>query len=203
MKFSDVKSFRDIYLKYVEVTNVPDDVRSGLDIEDMEEPLFGLIYVDHEYGITLRIFGNKNTYIDTDALLVRSAGFGDMEFKVIDDKLLDSTGEKIKQVKNYYIDEELEITREDKKIDKFRHSDFPDDVLTVLPTNAEFEQIWVRLEYRADQDNIYFGKVLNESTIIEDYKVGTMVAVEYFKDLDNDREVLVLRGILKENKKED
>ena len=203
MKYIDCKNFRDLYLKYVEVSNVPDEVKSGLDIEDLKEPYLGFIYVDHEVGVTLRIYGNATNYIDTDALLVRSAAFGDMEFKIIDEKLIDPDGTKIDAIRNYYIDEELERIRVDKKLDNFRHSDFPDDVLVILPADTAFENLWVRLEFRADQDDIYFGKLLTSSEVLDAYKANMDVAVQYFKDLDKDKEVLVLRGILKESKDEE
>lgn len=202
MKYIECKCFRDLYLKYVEVSNVSDEIKSGLDIEDLTEPYFGFVYIDHEYGLTLRIFGNATNYIDTDELLVRSEGFGDMNFKVIDESLLAPTEEKkerLDRTKSYYIDEELERVRQDKKLDSFRHSDFIDDVKVILPAEAGFETLWVRLEFRADQDDIYFGKLLNSSELLDAYKVGLNVAVQYFKDYEKDKDVLVLRGILKEN----
>ena len=202
MKYTECKNFRDLYLKYVEVSNVSDEIKSGLDIEDLEEPYLGFLYVDHEFGVTLRIYGNRTNYIDTDALLVRSAGFGDMDFKLIDEKLIDKDGTKIDAIRNYYIDEELERIRNDKKLDNFRHSDFPDDVLVVLPADTAFENLWVRLEFRADQDDIYFGKLLHSSEVLDAYQVGKDVAVQYFKDLEKDKEVLVLRGLLKDTKEE-
>lgn len=193
MKFKEFKDFRNCSLKLVEISNIPQKIKKGLKIENLEEPLIGILYIDYECGISLRILGNADQTIEDEMLIARAETFDNMIFKIISNSKYNKELEKIKE--NYYKDEKINELREIKELDKFRNQEFPDDVVAILPIeNIGNEQMWCRLFLKTNKENLYVGRLLNSSDYNKNYQVGSYVGITDYKR--DGTHILLINGLV-------
>ncbi len=195
MKYEDFKSFKDCDRRIYKVTNIPAELKKGLNLDKYKEPLYGIIYHDYECGATFRVLGNSDTFISDEILLIRSESFEGLDFEEFE-----GTNEIRKVLKNEieknYYDENLNILLKDSKLDRFRYKEFPFDVKTLLVTGNNVEEVWVRLITRIkDDDNCYVGQLLNDSNYDKEYSAGTVVGLKFYKEEKG--EALNIIGIMK------
>ena len=72
MEFKDFKNFREYDRKFVKVTNLSKDLKKSLKIEKLQEPIYGILYIDIECGVSLRILGDEKTEIKDVRMLKNS-----------------------------------------------------------------------------------------------------------------------------------
>ena len=195
MKISEFKSFRDFDRKFVKITNVNNKDKVRLKLDNLKEPWYGILYIDEECGISLRVLGNEDNFIKDKGILLRADVFDDIDFEIFDGtnelkNVLDN------QINKYYYSDKYEELLSDKKLDKFRHEFFPNDVKTLLILDNQLEQMWVRLTMKTDQKDLYVGKLLNTSYYKKkEYYQGQDVAIKYYKNENN--EELIIQGKVK------
>lgn len=133
MRFNEFKNIEDYDRKIFKITNLSDSIKKGLKIDKLDEPFYGVLYVDYECGITCRIYRNNTIYIKDELLLIRKNNFEDLNFDKFEN-LNENDKEVLNQINNSYYDEVLSELLEDKRLNKFRHEDFLYDVQVFLPT---------------------------------------------------------------------
>ena len=193
MKFKEFKNFRDYDRKLVKITNVDENLKKGLKIEDLSEPIYGILYIDRQCGVSLRITGNETTDYKDIMLIVRSNMFNEMNFEIFDGN--DFMKEILKQINEGYYDDNFNELLYDKKLDKYRHEDFPNDVEAMLPSDEQPEKMWVRLFMKTKEENLYVADLLDDSFFNKSYTVGKKVAVVLYKEADF--EGLIINGLVK------
>lgn len=199
-------SFRDYDKKFVLVKNtgnllerlLPEEEIEGNDLPtQIKEPFYGLMYIDHECGVTLNVLGNvenKDLYVETIRLIARSDSLENAEFKIIDDKEYLYSKKALEKLDVYYENKNVNETRNEELLDKFRHPFFPDDVEVILPTEKGLEQMWARLMLKTNQDNLYVGELLNTSNVDEKYQTGRAAALVYYTE--GDEPLLIINGLV-------
>lgn len=175
MLFKDFKSFRDYDRKFVKVTNVDSKYKKKSYIENLNEPLYGILYIDRTCGTTLRIVGDTNTKIEDSIILLRASMFGNMQFEVFEGT--DYLKETLDNINDVYYDDKRNEILEDTDLDEFRYENFPEDVIAILPDEKKLERMWTRLVSKTNQDNLYIAELLDDSYYDKDYKTGEKVAV--------------------------
>lgn len=193
MKFKDFKSFRDYDRKFVKVTNLDEATKKGLKIDKLTEPIYGILYIDRECGATLRITGNSTTEYTDIMIIDRAGSFNDAEFELFEGNPF--MEEILKQINEGYYDDNLNELLNDKKLDKYRHELFPNDVMAILPNEQQPEQMWVRLFMKTKEKDLYIAELLDNSFFDKSYTTGKKVAVVLHKD--GDFEGLIINGLIK------
>lgn len=193
MKFRDFKSFRDYDRKIVKITNVNEDLKKGLKITELAEPIYGILYIDRQCGASLRITGNDNIEYKDIMLIVRSGQFNDMNFEIVDGN--DFTKKILDQINEGYYDDNFNELLYDKRLDKYRHEDFPNDVEAILPSDEQPEKMWVRLFMKTKEENLYVAELLDDSFFNKLYTAGKKVAIVLYKK--EDFEGLIINGLVK------
>ena len=193
MKFKDFKSFRDYDRKIVKITNVDEDLKKGLKIEELTEPIYGILYIDRQCGTSLRITGNENTEYNDIMLIVRSGQFNEMNFEIFEGN--EFTKKILDQIDEGYYDDNFNELLYDKRLDKYRHNDFPNDVEAILPSDNQPEKMWVRLFMKTKEENLYVAELLDDSFFNKSYTTGKKVAVVLYKE--GDFEGLIINGLVK------
>ncbi|MCD7950529.1 MAG: hypothetical protein LUG12_09760 [Erysipelotrichaceae bacterium] len=84
MKITEFKSYRDIDRKYVKIRNVDKRTIKNLKLKKLIEPFVGIIYLDQECGISLRILGDENQILDDVMLIVRCDAAINFDFEIYD-----------------------------------------------------------------------------------------------------------------------
>ena len=129
-------------------------------------------YIDHECGFTFEIIGlaKKNIFglkiiqiIENNSLKLRSGNNANAEIKILNYEDYPMFHNKINNInKIYYYGEDIENTRKNRLIDKFRYNENPDDVQVLLfSKDLNPEVVWVRLKSEIDK-NRFTGTLLNE-----------------------------------------
>ena len=194
MEIKEFKSFRDYDRKFVKVTNIGAETKKSLKIEKIEEPIFGVLYIDKSNGITLRILGNETSEIKDEVILLRANAFGKANFEIFkgNDYLKDVLNNQINKL---YYDKNREELLADKNLDEFRHEEYPDDVMAILPNDNQPESIWVRLLKKTNEDNLYIAKLLDDSHVDKNYFAGITVALILYDE--DDFKGLIINGLVK------
>lgn len=194
MEIKEFKSFRDYDRKFVKVTNIGAETKKSLKIEKIEEPIFGVLYIDKSNGITLRILGNETSEIKDEVILLRANAFGKANFEIFkgNDYLKDVL---YTQINKLYYDKNREELLADKNLDEFRHEEYPDDVMAILPNDNQPESMWVRLLKKTDEDNLYIAKLLDDSYVDKNYFAGITVALMLYEE--DDFKGLIINGLVK------
>ena len=193
MKYKDFKNFRDYDRKFVKVTNLYPSVKKSLQIQKLDDPLYGILYIDRECGTSLRITGNETSNIDVTALIVRADSFKDADFEDFEGNHLMKV--ILSQINENYYDEQLNELLNDKLLDEFRNEDFPNDVLAILPNEEQPEKMWVRLIMKTKEENLYVAELLDDSYFDKQYTTGKKVALVFYEG--NDFKGLIINGLVK------
>ena len=193
MKFQDFKSFREYDRQFVKVTNIDKRYIKSLKIEKLQEPIYGILYLDKVCGVTLRVLGDAKTEIKDKMLLLRRDCFEEIDFEVFEgtDFLNDILQN---QISGYY-DDKLNALLSAKELDEFRYEEFPLDVLAILPSEKQSEQMWVRLVMKTNQENVYIAELLDDSYFDKKYTNGKKVALVYYAK--DDFKGLIINGLVK------
>lgn len=194
MEFKEFRSFRDYDRKFVKVTNIDDSIKKSLKIDKLIEPIIGILYIDEMCGVTLRILGNEKVELNDIGIILRADSFGKANFNVYEgnDFLKDVLMNQINQI---YYDKKRNDLLSDKKLDEFRHEEYPDDVLAILPNDGQPEKMWVRLFMKTNENNIYVAELLDDSYIDKKYVKGKKVILVLYEK-DNFRD-LIINGFVK------
>ena len=193
MKFKEFKNVRDYDRKIVKVTNIDEKLKKDLKIEELSEPIYGILYIDRQCGSSLRITGNETKQYKDIMLIVRSGQFAEMNFEIFPGD--DFTKKVLNEINEGYYDDNLNELLLDKKLDKYRHEDFPNDVMAILPNEKQPEQMWVRLFMKTKEKDLYVAELLDNSFFNKSYTAGKKVAVVLYKE--GDFEGLIINGLVK------
>ncbi len=193
MKFKEFKNFREYDRKFVKVTNIDEKTKKGLKIDELDEPIYGILYIDKQCGTTLRITGNDKIDYKEYMLLARADSFHDMEFEIFDGT--DYLKEILEQINETYYDDNLNELLYDKNLDEFRHEEFPNDVIAILPNDEQPEKMWVRLFMKTKQENLYVAELLDDSFVNKTYTTGKKVALVLYEE--KDFRGLIINGLVK------
>ena len=133
MKIVDY-SFREIDKKIIKLNDK--DLIKDL---NLSIPYYGIIYIDHLKGISLRIIGDDNTsLIMGEGYILRYDDIKDIEVEFSDYKDKDLV---YKWVDSYYTDRDILYTRNITEIDIFRLPSNPD----IVEVKIEKEKVWARI----------------------------------------------------------
>ncbi|MCD7892378.1 MAG: hypothetical protein LUG60_01630 [Erysipelotrichaceae bacterium] len=199
MKITEFNSYRDIDRKYVKIRNVDEVAIKSLKIENLTEPFVGIIYLDQECGISLRILGDKNQILDEMLMIARYDAITNFDFEIFDGQ--STLEEYLYEINDSYYTEEISELINESALDSFRHESFFNDVEAILfvndGVNDGLEKIWVRLEMKTNHENIYVGKLLDTSYYDEEYSEGELVALVHYKRNEDEDEFLIINGLVR------
>lgn len=168
MKIIDF-NFRDIDKMIIQLddTNILKVIDLKLDV-----PFYGVIYIDHEKGISLRILGddNNNLIVGIPYILryddiknVEVVEVENFKYKELVDKMLDP----------YYSDSHIIDIRNIAELDKYRLKSNPDTILVNFNKENDTEQIWCRI-MGSTSDGLVCG-LLTDSNLFGNLLRGTNI----------------------------
>lgn len=200
-------SFREIEKQfvYVRCPELLDSQKDLYEMSDKDDGFFGLGYVDHEAGLTVRII--SPAHLENNQLIIggenrenmsllRAEAIAEVFFHPIDINEIDLSvyGFYAEQAMIYYENckDAVELRRID-ILDPFRHPFYPDDVeIHFIGDEIESENMWLRLT--KVKDKTFYGTLLDEpvqklgihigeetSFIIIQMKDGTIHAFHIFE----------------------
>lgn len=168
-------NFREIERQfvYVRCPELLDSQKDLYEISDMDDGFFGLGYVDHEAGLTVRVISpahleNNQLIVGCEnrenMFLLRAEAITDNYFNLIDVNEIDLGlyGTYAEQVMSYYegCEEAVEL-RNIAVLDQFRHQLYPDDVeIHFVGEKIKTENMWLRLTKAIDRT--FYGTLLAE-----------------------------------------
>ncbi len=174
MKYKET-GFRAIYHQFV-IVELNDNIRKIYDQMPGAKEANGILgygYYDREAGLTVEILAavriNENSFQYAEgnskvSLKIRIGAIEDTEFYIIPDedgKIAKDFADKIKMLKVYNVDEEIEKTRMMQFLDPCRHEFYIDDILVYLEKEGlQTEGCWTRII--GLEDNCLMGILLNE-----------------------------------------
>lgn len=173
-QFKDA-NFREIERQfvYVRCPELLDSQKDLYEMSDKDDGFFGLGYVDHEAGLTVRII--SPAYLENNQLIVGGESRDNMSllraeiiaenyFSPIDINEIDLGlyGIYAEQAMSYYEDcEDVVELRKIDILDQFRHPFYPDDVeIHFIGEKIETENMWLRLTRVVDRT--FYGTLLDE-----------------------------------------
>lgn len=180
-RFEDL-SFRDLYGKvaFIEFPLL-DLLEEGCDADLPADADGALVYgyIDATAGLTFEVLAparisDLTVYSDLDMMRVLNCSAKLRAGAVLPDAAVaippdqdpfeDAYAKHIALIDKFYgPDEELADTRSDAFLDHLRHPYFPDDVRVLLHIEgAGDELVWVTLKGYSDENEFYYGKMLNE-----------------------------------------
>ena len=170
------------------------DNKKSLKIDKLKEPLIGIVYIDKTSGVTLRILGNEKTEIKDEVVLLRVNTFDKANFEIFEGN--DYLKDVLKnQINKTYYDKKLEELLADKSLDEFRHEEYPNDVMAILPNDDQPENMWVRLLMKTNEENLYIAELLDDSYVDKKYFAGIKVALMLYEE--DDFKGLIINGLVK------
>ena len=150
-----------------------DDVKL-LNVVDLklDVPFYGVIYIDHEKGISLRILGDEeNNLIVGIPYILRYDDIKNIDVVEVEDykdkKLVD------KMLEPYYSDSHILDIRNITELDKYRLRSNPDTVLVNFNKDTNTEQIWCRI-MGSTSDGLVCG-LLTDSSLFDNLLRGTNI----------------------------
>lgn len=177
MKIID-SNFRDIDREIIKIEDKNLIDKIGL---DLSIPYYGVIYIDHRNGISLRILGdNHNSLLFGEAHVLRYDDIKHLEVNSLDeykDKDL-----VLKMINSYYLDEDINKIRDIKELDKYRLRSNPDTLLVFIEKENDGEEIW-SLVMGYSNDGIVCG-LLSDSKLYDNLLRGSTVVVKEDEELD-------------------
>ena len=161
-------------------------------------------YVDHEAGLTYEVLAVAS-YCDGDysveweakdvSMKIRAeATEGKIIMPIENMVLMNKFRFKIDLLETYYGNEEFLKCRKIKEIDEFRHPDFPDDVLLILPKEGNKpEKIWGRtVSFKGDDGEMIRLNVRLLNEPFEDFGVHWNDTIECVSLLNRENERLLV-----------
>lgn len=189
MKYTEI-GFRALLNNFV-VYGLNDTFKKGLEYHpniDEANCVLTYPYIDHQAGLTLYVVtcGVKEddgyTFFDADIKhrsIVRIGAVIDEDFAIIDDQdktLAEKYSDLIDSLDVYNVNENIELARQDIRIDQMRNDLYPDDVLVkIVKDYLGPEECWVRIEDLSE--NGLIGTLLNEPYF--DYGVHSGDKIEF------------------------
>lgn len=172
MKLTDY-SFRDIDKKIVKLED-----ESLISNYDVDIPYYGVVYIDHVKGISMRIIGDdKKSLIEGEGIIFRYDDIKNLEFDIINnykDKNL-----VYKLIDSYYNDRDIISTRNIIEIDNYRLNSNPDVISICLIKDKKEEKVWSRIIGFVEDGLVC--SILSDTKLYK-LSIGTNVGVKYDKD---------------------
>lgn len=162
-------NFRDIDKMIIQLDDVKllDKVDLKLDV-----PYYGVIYIDHEKGISLRILGDENNNLIVGVpYILRYDDIKNIEVVEVED--YKNKELVLKMLDPYYSDSHIIDIRKIVELDKFRLRSNPDTVLVNFNKDNDTEQIWCRV-MGSTSDGLVCG-LLTDSNLFDNLVRGTNI----------------------------
>ncbi len=177
MKIID-SNFRDIDKEIIKIEDKNILKKVGL---ELNIPFYGIIYIDHRNGVSLRILGDdNNNLLLGEAYILRYEDIKHLEVNSLDDyKDKDLV---LKMINSYYLDEDINKIRDIKELDKYRLRSNPDTLLVFIEKENDGEEIW-SLVMGYSNDGIVCG-LLSDSKLYDNLLRGSTVVVKEDEELD-------------------
>ncbi len=188
-------SFRDINKKFVLINHMY-NVSFASNHEGLSELLLGYFFIDYNNGICLQLIGEYENDIIKEFMssgnIVQIELLNDCEIEILDSNLYKDDYDFITDAIDmfYHYDSRLEMLRNDKRLDAFRHKDYPDDVLVMCISNdGRSEGIWARYRDYKKSTKEYLLLSLNDAYFVN-IKQNDLMTAKIMKD-SNGKEYLV------------
>ena len=190
-------TFREIDRKWILIDSDNDikKINKKNNLNLSLDPVLGIIYIDHEMGLTLRVLGNvykdKNGYsfneefINEKVINIRLDKKVNFDITILNEKVIngiDNTPAIEKQVDVFYAKKSIVESRKMECLDTFRHKYFPDDIELYNKKDKDEEIIWGRIIDCSLNNNLVVCKLLDNSIIEKKYKENTLVIAKYEKN---------------------
>ncbi|MBR2711377.1 MAG: hypothetical protein IKE89_02790 [Bacilli bacterium] len=176
-------NFRDIDKMIIQLDDVKllDKVDLKLDV-----PYYGVIYIDHEKGISLRILGDENNNLIVGVpYILRYDDIKNIEVVEVED--YKNKELVLKMLDPYYSDSHIIDIRKIVELDKFRLRSNPDTVLVNFNKDNDTEQMWCRV-MGSTSDGLVCG-LLTDSNLFDNLVRGTNIMAKV-----SDNEELICIG---------
>lgn len=207
-------AFRDIDRKWILIDD-DKDIKKVNKLGNLKlslDPVLGLIYIDHEKGLILRIVGNvykdKNGYSFNDEFInekiinIPIDKKINFDITILNDKVascINSTKAIDKQIDIFYTNQAIVESRKMKCLDKFRHKYFPDDIELYNKKEKKEEIIWGRIIDCSLDSNIVVCSLLDNSLIDKKYSENTLVMARY--ETINKEDAIIIKNSVKKVEK--
>lgn len=213
MKISKYK-FRDIDKKWILIDKSKDikKIKKKNKIDLTLDPVLGVIYIDHEMGLTIRILGNiykenseylfLDKFINENIINIRIGKKSDFNITILNDKVVEGINNTLaikKQIDVYYSKKAIVESRKMEYLDIFRHKYFPDDIELYNKKDDDDEIIWGRIIDCSINDKIVICELLDNSLIEEKYKEHTLVMAQY-EETKKDEAIVIKSSVKKVEK---
>lgn len=213
MKISKYK-FRDIDKKWILIDRPKDikKIKKKNKIDLSLDPVLGIIYIDHDMGLTIRILGNiykenseylfLDKFINENIINIRIDKKNDFNITILNDKVIEGINNTLainKQIDVYYSKKAIIESRKMECLDIFRHKYFPDDIELYNKKDDDDEIIWGRIIDCSINDKIVICELLDNSLIDEKYKEHTLVMAKY-EETKNDEAIVIKSNVKKVEK---
>lgn len=207
-------TFREIDRKWILIDSDKDikRINKNNNLNLSLDPVLGIIYIDHEMGLTLRILGNvykdRNGYsfneefINEKVINVRLDKKKKFDITILNEKVIngiDNTPAIEKQVDVFYAKKAIVESRKMECLDIFRHKFFPDDIELYNIKDKDEEIIWGRIIDCSLNNNLVVCKLLDNSIIEKKYKANSLVIAKYEKN--KKEEYVIIKDIVKKIEK--
>ena len=177
------------------------------------DPILGVIYIDHEMGISIRILGNvykdKNGYsfseefIDEEISIIRCNKKTNFNITILSDLTvsgINNTSNIKDQISLFYQKKGIIESRKMCEIDEFRHKYFPDDIqLYNVNEKKEEELIWGRIEDCSLENKVVVCNLLSDSIFNDKYVSNSLVIAKYEKN--KKEENIVIKSTVRKKEK--
>ena len=177
------------------------------------DPILGVIYIDHDMGISLRILGNvykdKNGYsfdeefINEKVAIIRCNKKTNFNITILSDLTvsgINNTSNIKNQINLLYEKKGIVESRKMSEIDKFRHKYFPDDIqLYNVDEKGNEELVWGRIEDCSLENKVVVCNLLSDSIFNNKYKSNSLVIAKYEKK-KKEENVIIKSSVRKKEK---
>ncbi|MBQ6539055.1 MAG: hypothetical protein IJL76_02125 [Bacilli bacterium] len=175
MKIIDY-NFREIDREIIKIEDKT--ILDKLNLE-LNIPFYGIIYIDHKNGISLRIIGDDNTTLLDKVNILRYDDIKNIEINSYDYKDKELVN---KLIDSYYVDSDINKVRDIKELDKYRLKSNPDTLLVSIEKDNDTEEIW-SLVMGYSNDGIICG-LLSDSKLYDNLLRGSTIVVKEDENLD-------------------
>ena len=213
MKISKYK-FRDIDKKWILIDRPKDikKIKKKNKIDLSLDPVLGIIYIDHDMGLTIRILGNiykenseylfLDKFINENIINIRIDKKNDFNITILNDKVVEGINNTLainKQIDVYYSKKAIIESRKMECLDIFRHKYFSDDIELYNKKDDDDEIIWGRIIDCSINDKIVICELLDNSLLDEKYKEHTLVMAKY-EETKKDEAIVIKSNVKKVEK---
>ena len=167
-------------------------------------------YIDNSAGLTYEVLGAAHYYDGSYYFVGERKGVGfkirsesiteDLVLPIVNSALRHKYEDLIENIDTHYTcEKEVLRIRGFRRLDKFRHPNYPDDMLVTLYSEKyeKFEGVWVKvnkqIETTASEEDVFAGILLNEPNRDYDVHAGQEIRFLYHK-IDDDRVLLYTPG---------